>query len=159
MALNFKIYQSKREGTTNGKYYARALHTNTIDLDGLAIIMQNNCTLKRSDIKAVLTELVEVMTNQLQDSKRVKIDGFGTFKLGITTKPATTAASFTAAKNIVGTHVLFMPEVKIGVDKKRTYSLTNGVKLREADLYNIDKSDASGNSLDEGQNEGKEVTE
>lgn len=142
MALNFKIYQSKRNDETNGKYYARAVHTGTIDTDGLATIMQNNCTVKKSDIKAVLTELAEVMTSQLQDSKRVKLDGLGTFKLGINTKPADTAKAFTSAKNIVGTHVLFQPEVTIDVNHNRTRTLVSGVKLRETDFYDIVKEEA-----------------
>jgi nucleoid DNA-binding protein len=41
---------------------------------------------------AVLEELVEVMKDQMQDSKRVKLDGFGSFKIGIESKGAQTAA-------------------------------------------------------------------
>lgn len=139
MALNYKIYQSQRNDTTKGKFYGRAVHVGTTDIEALSTIMQNNCTLKRSDIKAVLTELVEVMTSELQDSKRVKLDGLGSFKLGIRTTPATTAKEFTAGKNIADTYVLFQPEVKIDVNHKRTRSLVSGVKLREADQYDIEK--------------------
>ena len=41
--------------------------------------LQRNCTVKKADILAVLDELVETMRDQLQDSKRVKLDGFGSF--------------------------------------------------------------------------------
>lgn len=139
MALNYKIYQSNRKGDTQGKFYARALHTGTVTIDDLATIMQNNCTLKRSDIRAVLIELIEVMTTQLQNSNRVKLEGLGTFKLGISTTGAATAKEFTAVKNIKGTHVLFQPEVKIDTNKTRTRALVTGVMLREADIYDIEK--------------------
>ena len=61
MAVNFKIYQSNRKGGTNGKFYARAAHRETINTKDLAEVMQNNSTVKRSDIVAVLTELSEVL--------------------------------------------------------------------------------------------------
>ena len=62
MALNYKLYQSNRKDDTKGKWYARVTHASTIDTNGLAAIMQANCTVKRSDILAVIAELVEVMT-------------------------------------------------------------------------------------------------
>ena len=66
-----------------GKWYPRAVMTNTVDTDALATIMQRNCTVKKSDILAVISELIETMQDQLQDSKRVKLNGFGTFKIGM----------------------------------------------------------------------------
>ena len=76
----------------------------------LAEIMQENCTVKRSDIEAVLRELVPTMTRAMQDSKRVKIDGLGSFKIGLKTKAAASAKEFNAQKNVRGMHVNFMPE-------------------------------------------------
>lgn len=142
MALNYKLYQSKREGKTNGKWYARAAHDGTMTTDDLASIMQANCTVKRSDILAVMSELVETMTIQLQNSKRVKIGGLGTFKLGISTKPAAEAKDFSVAQNVKGTHVLFQPEVKIDAKHNRLQSLISGVKLKEALPYEVDKGEA-----------------
>ena len=55
MAVNFKIYQSNRKGETNGKYYARATYRETVSIKELAEVMQNNSTVKKSDIVAVLT--------------------------------------------------------------------------------------------------------
>ena len=39
MAVNFKIYQSNRKGNTNGKFYARAAHRETINTKDLAEVM------------------------------------------------------------------------------------------------------------------------
>ena len=106
MAVNFKIYQSNRKGNTNGKFYARAAHRETINTKDLAEVMQNNSTVKRSDIVAVLTELSEVLRQELQRSNKVHIDGIGTFKVGIRSKGAKTAKEFNATDNIVGSHTL-----------------------------------------------------
>ena len=82
MAVFYKLYQSKRTGNSFNKWYARATQPTTVDLEKIADIVQQNCSLKRSDVKAVLSELVEVMTDQLQAGNRVKLNGFGTFKIG-----------------------------------------------------------------------------
>ena len=146
MALNYRLYQSNRKDNTKDKRYARVTHTSTIDTNGLAAIMQANCTVKRSDILAVISELVEVMTTELQNSKRVRIDGFGTFKLGINTKAADHAKDFSVSRNVTGVHVLFLPETKIGADKRRTITFVDQVKLREADVYKVEKSAEAANA-------------
>ena len=79
MAVSYRLYQNNREGKFKGMWYARACHNGTVDIYKLADIMQANCTVKRSDILAVLAELVEVMTDQLQNSMRVKLN---TLKVG-----------------------------------------------------------------------------
>lgn len=149
MAVKFKKFQAKRKDQYNGKWYARAVHEGTIDLDGLADIMQDNCTVKRSDILAVLSELVETMRTQLQNSVKVKLDRFGTFKIGLNTKPADTAKDFTVTKNVIGTHVLFQPELKIDNKKNRRKAFLDGVKLVEATLYDKDETADSGQGTEE----------
>ena len=82
-----KNTNEKMTGAYN-KWYARPVYNGTVDLDWIAERIQRNSTAKKSDAKAVLTEMVEVITDALQNSQRVKIDGFGTFKIGISTRPS-----------------------------------------------------------------------
>ena len=97
MAVFYKLYQDNRRTSSNqGKWYARAVHTGTVDIDDLAEEMQANCTVKRADIVAVLSELVETMQKHLQMSHRVKLNRLGTFKIGMSTRPADTIEEFTA---------------------------------------------------------------
>lgn len=132
MAVFYKLYQDKRETSKfKGKWYARAVHTGTVDIDDLADEMQANCTVKRADIIAVLSELVETMKTHLQMSHRVKLDRLGTFKIGISTKPANEIKDFTALDNVKSVHVLFQPETKIEKNKTRVKALVNGCKVRE----------------------------
>ena len=98
MAVFYKLYQDNRETSKfRGQWYARAVHTGTVDIDDLAEEMQANCTVKRADIVAVLSELVETMRKHLQLSHRVKLDRLGTFKIGMSTKPAATIEEFTCS--------------------------------------------------------------
>ena len=64
MALLYKIVRDNRKNSGN-LYYGRAVQINTIDTAGMADIIQRNCTLKKSDVLAVIAELVDVMTDQL----------------------------------------------------------------------------------------------
>ena len=93
--------------------------------------MQANCTVKRADIVAVLSELVETMQKHLQMSHRVKLNRLGTFKIGMSTKPAATIDDFTAGQNVKSVHVLFQPETKIEKDKTRVRALLTGCKVQE----------------------------
>ena len=135
MAVEVKIYQSNRKGATNGKFYGRAAHRDTVDVKALAATMQNNCTVKYSDIVAVLAELSEVMRLELLRSNRVKLDGIGTFKVGVSTKPADSAKEFSMSDNVVGTHILFLPESTTDASGNRVRALLAGLKVREASAY------------------------
>ena len=132
MPVFFKLYRENRASSRfNGQWYARAVHTGTVDIDDLAEEMQANCTVKRADIVAVLSELVETMKKHLQMSHRVKLDRLGTFKIGMSTKPAATPEEFTASNNVKSVHVLFQPETKIEKDNTRVRALLTGCKVKE----------------------------
>ena len=45
-----------------GKYYARAVHVSTLTTNDIANIIQRNCSVKRSDVKAVIEEEMVDMT-------------------------------------------------------------------------------------------------
>ena len=80
MSVFYRLYKNTNsKSRAYNKWYAKAVVTNVVTTAKLAEIMQRNCTVKASDIRAVLTELVETMRDQLQDSKRVKLDGLGSF--------------------------------------------------------------------------------
>lgn len=132
MAVFYKLYQDNRSSSKfKGQWYARAVHTGTVDIDDLADEMQANCTVKRADIVAVLSELVETMKTHLQMSHRVKLDRLGTFKIGMSTKPAANIKEFTANDNVKSVHVLFQPETKIEKNKTRVKALISGCKVQE----------------------------
>ena len=141
MAVFYRLSQvtsPKQKGY--GKWYPRAVMTNTVDTNELANIMQRNCTVKKSDILAVISELIETMQDQLQDSKRVKLNGFGTFKIGLTSEGANSAADFSSSKHIKGLHVLFQPEVKTDSNGQRQKTFISGCTVQEAPKNAVDTS-------------------
>lgn len=141
MAVMYKLYQDKRvTSSTKGKWYARAIHPQVIETDALAERIQRNCTVKRSDVLAVLAELVEVMQDELQQSRVVKLNGFGSFKIGLRTKPADKAADFNVTSNVVNYRVNFLPEMTGGggKGKKRNRKFLDGLKVQEAPKNPVD---------------------
>lgn len=132
MAVFYKLYQDNRSNAKNkGHWFARTVMTSTTTIDDLADIMQNNCTLKRADILAVISELVEVMTTELQNSHKVKIDRLGSFKIGVNSKGSPTVKEFNVTNNIKDLHVLFQPEVKIDSNRNRVRSFVSGCNIQE----------------------------
>ena len=125
----------------SGKWYARMVPMGVIDTRRLAEIVQRNCTVKKADILAVLDELVETMRDQLQDSKRVKLDGFGSFKIGITSKGARSAKAFTTSDNITGMHVVFTPERSTDTAGNRVKQFLQGAKCEELPENRVSKED------------------
>ena len=107
MALLYKIVRDNRKNSGN-LYYGRAVQIQTVDTNGLADIIQRNCTVKKSDVLAVINELIEVMTDKLQNSFTVKLDGFGTFKIGLKTKGADKPEDFSISRNVSGLRVNFI---------------------------------------------------
>ena len=143
MSVYYRLHQDQSVGTKkSGKWYARMVPMATIDTRKLAEIIQRNCTVKKSDVLAVLDELVETMRDQLQDSKRVKLDGFGSFKIGLKSKGARTARSFTVADHIEGTHIVFSPENTKDSAGNRTKQFLQGVKVEELPENKVEKEDS-----------------
>ena len=160
MAVLYRLGQNKMSNSSAyGKWFAQAVMTGTVDTNALADIMQRNCTVKKSDIMAVITELIETMQDQLQNSKRIKLNGFGSFKIGIENAKggALTAAEFSSSKNIKGLHVLFQPEVKTDSTGQRQKTFISGCTVQEAPKNGVDtEKPASGNGGSNGSNNGSQ---
>lgn len=128
MAVIYRTYQDNRDGSlTQGQWFGRAVHTGTFDLKAIGEEIQENVSVKYSDVAAVLIELINVMNRHLNASEVVKLDGFGSFKIGLKTKGSLREEDFTATKNIVGARVNFLPyyTVEAGTHKRNKQFISN----------------------------------
>ena len=133
MAVMYEIVEDKREkSTTKGQFFGRAVITDVVDLDQISKEIESNVSVKQSDVYGVLIELVNVMTRHLQSGHRVKLNNFGSFKVGLKTKMAQKREDFTPAKNIVGSRVNFLPEVHwtAADGNKRIRTFLSGLAVR-----------------------------
>lgn len=133
--IRFKVFQDKREQSeTKGKWYARAVADEVINMDKLAKHMANhNTPFSKGTIKGILTDMVACIQELALEGKAVKIDDLGIFSVGIITKPADSAKEFNVTQNVKGFRLrcratgVMRPQV-IGKD----------VELKEADIYTVD---------------------
>ena len=111
MSQKVQKYKNTNEQSKSfGKYFVRAVYDKAfITTEELADFIQSQASVKRSDCKAVLDELGSAMKHYFELGQKVKIDGIGIFKVGITSSASDTEAGCTAA-NVKKSRVLFQPE-------------------------------------------------
>ncbi|MBR5729858.1 MAG: HU family DNA-binding protein [Prevotella sp.] len=132
------------------KWYAFPVVTETVDLDYIAERIQRNSTAKKSDAKAVLTEMVEVMTDCLQNSQRVKIEGLGSFKVGLSSRGADSPDNFNVNENVKGMRIIFQPETKTdAATHKRSKKMLQDVKLSNISGFTSKKAQEVAGGEDE----------
>jgi len=95
-----------------GKYYATAVYDNHfIGTEELADFIQQQASVKKSDIKAVLDELGAAMKHYFELGQKVKLDGIGILKVGFSSIGVNKKDDCTAA-TITTRRVLFQPETE-----------------------------------------------
>ncbi len=136
MSINYRLYQDNRKNSKKkGHWYARTVVTNCVDIKALAARISNSCTVTEPDILAVISALVTEMNYALTQGSKVKVDGLGTFRVGIHSHGVEKADDFNVQKDIFSPHVLFLPaSMKVGTNK-RVATLLSNLKLQEAEKY------------------------
>ncbi len=131
MALRLRLEQMKnpRNKAQHGKWRARVQKNEEVHLRELAERMQENCTLKVSDIYAVLAELVPTMKEELQLGNTVCLDGLGYFHLTVESDMVDRPEDFSIARNIRRVLCRFVPSGRRNHDHTITRDLCAGTKL------------------------------
>ena len=158
MSVKYRKVKNNRKGSaTRGKIYGKAVVDGVIRTKEIAEKIGKRCTLTEPDIIAVINALETEIAYALADGKRVILDGFGSFKVGISTTPADTPKKFTIA-NIKGFHVVFAPAIEMYMNK-RIKSMLRGVKVEEMTEYNgLDDGSDGGGTTRGGSNAGGSST-
>ena len=133
MSVFYKLTQNKNEKMTGAylKWYASVVPTETKTLKDISEIIQRNCSMKKSDVNAVLTELPEVMKDMLQNSFRVRVDGLGTFKIGMHSRGVENIKDYNVNEHVKSLRVIFMPESESASTGKRVRTLLQGITLSD----------------------------
>ncbi len=135
--MYYKLVKCNRKGSDFfGKFYGRAaLVGRSVNTRELASMISKSCTVTEPDILAVISALLAEIPRLVQDGRKVELDNFGSFKLGLSTSPADTADKFTV-KNVKGIHVLFQPTTNVDpATKKRYNAFTHGCKVESLPDY------------------------
>ena len=145
MSIKFRMYQDNRKNSKRkGFWYARAVCPDVVGVKDLAQRVSERCTGTEPDILAVISALVFEMNQVLKDGNRVKLDGLGTFRVGIHSLGVEKAQDFNAQRDIYGAHVLFAPTVTIDAMHRRVKNLLSGLRVQEAVQYDAPKAAEKG---------------
>jgi hypothetical protein len=98
---------------------AADIHVPDIDT---ARIIERNCSVKRSDVLAVLTELGEVIRDQIRNSHRVRLVGIGSLMAGLHGKPCDDPQHY-SNDLITDIHLCFKPDKELRLDDSETTQL------------------------------------
>lgn len=128
-----KVINNRKNSPTKGKIYGRAVAGEELYIKEIATNISSRCTLTEPDIIAVINALETEVAKGLAQGRRVVLEGFGAFKIGLTTTPADTAKQFTAS-NVKSMHVIFQPAIEMD-QGKRIKSMLKGVRVEEMPTY------------------------
>ena len=107
--LLYYTYQDNRKNGTS-LWYGKCYHASTITLEQVAERIEQNCSMKKSDVLAYLTELIEAIDKTMKDGFKVSLGDLGTFQIGITSKGALTKKEYKADKHYIkGAKVRHVP--------------------------------------------------
>lgn len=136
MPIYYRLYKDNRKNNaaTFGKWYARAVAKQIIDLDGLAQHMSDHsCPYTYGCIKGVLTDMVNCIRELVTDGKQVKLENLALFKAVLQSTGSASPAEFTVAGNIKAVRLR-----ALGTGKFSTVAMTrkgSGVKITELQEY------------------------
>mgnify|MGYP002515555886 CR=1 FL=1 len=126
-SVSYYVRQDNRR-TGTGLWYGKAYIRGTLTFDQIAQQIQNNCSMKKSDVIAYLTELIEVMQQKLTQGYKVQLGDIGYFSVGLTSLGALSEKKWNAKEYLKSMHVVFKTvNVKVG-DVGYTRAIWDGEK-------------------------------
>ena len=110
----YDIYKNTNEASTSyGNYFGRIVHLETLNTRKLARhIAEHGSVYTQDVVEGVLTKAESCILEMLLESKKVKLEGLGTFYLMAQNKKggATSIDKFTPKGSLVGLHIRFLPD-------------------------------------------------
>ena len=146
--INYVCMPCTFEGNKNyGKYFAKALVKELIDLEHLATLMKaRNLPYSTGAIKGMLEDMVDCIKEQLLAGNSVKIDDLAIFSLGIRNAEggAESEKTFSASEHIKG---IYLRSRATG-DLMDKYIKTD-VKFNKLSLQEVDNNTSQGGDDDD----------
>lgn len=115
MALKFKALERGEPGVAGGgtkKFYAAAVSDGEVDIDGLTERIEQISTVSGADIRAVLYALIDVIPNELDDGRIVRIGEVGSMRISISSNGEANAGAVNAS-SIKSARIIFTPGRKL----------------------------------------------
>ena len=131
----YEVYQVKGESSKmKGKWYGRAKSVETLNTRKLAQHIAEHGSIYTPDVVyGVLEKFRSCLLEMLLNSRKVKIDGLGTFYCTMQCKPggALKEEDFKANQNVEALHIRFLPE------QEAENNISSREFLKKAEFINI----------------------
>ena len=136
--LIYKKYQNKvKDSEMFGKWYARLVSNETMDTDALCDHIAQHGSIYTPDVvKGVVEKFIQCIREQLLESKKVKLNGLGTFYLSISTGGANSAREFDINEQLKSIRLRFLGDKSKG-SKYSAAAIRSAARLQEAGKYDI----------------------
>ncbi|MBO5615389.1 MAG: hypothetical protein J5932_05195 [Prevotella sp.] len=132
----YEVYQNQNEHSRAfGKYYARVKYLESLNTRRLSNHIAEHGSIYTPDVVyGVMEKFRSCLLEMLLESKRVKIEGLGTFYATIECSKggAVSKDKFNVQKNIEGLHIRFLPE------QEQETNISSRQFLKQAEFVNVD---------------------
>ena len=132
----YEVRQNKNEKSSiKGKWFAHSKSVETMNTRKLAKHISEHGSVYTTDVVfGVLEKFRSCLVEMLLESKRVKIDGLGTFFTTLENEPGGAAKKeeFSVAKNLKALHIRFMPE------QEQEMNISSREFIKKAEFINVD---------------------
>ena len=143
----YEVYQNQNsKNAAYGKYYARVKYLESMNTRKLSNHIAEHGSVYTPDVVyGVMEKFRSCLIEMLLQSKKVKIDGLGTFYATIECRKggAVSKDKFSVQKDVEGLHIRFLPE------QEQETNISSRQFLKQAEFINVDslvKSDEDGGS-------------
>ena len=151
----YEVYQNQNsKNAAYGKHYARVKYLECLNTRKLSNHIAEHGSIYTPDVVyGVMEKFRSCLIEMLLQSKKVKIDGLGTFYATIECRKggAVSKDKFSVQKDIEGLHIRFMPE------QEQEMNISSRQFLKQAEFINVDslvKSDDETTNSSNGSNSG-----
>jgi predicted histone-like DNA-binding protein len=90
------------------KYYTQAVSDGFVDLERLAYLVSNQCTVREADCLAVLNALQHNVMDELSQGRTVQLGSLGNFQVGVRSEGAEDATSVSSSL-VKSAHINYRP--------------------------------------------------
>ena len=132
----YEVYQNQNEHSSAfGKWYGRVKYLESLNTRKLANHISEHGSIYTPDVVyGVLEKFRSCLLEMLLNSKKVKIEGLGTFYTTLECKKggALTKEKFNINSNLDGLHIRFLPE------QEQEQNISSRQFLKQAEFINVD---------------------
>lgn len=130
MSIHLRLYRNNIKSSCHfGKYFAKTVSQGDVNLHDIAIEASRNCTLRESDVIAVVTELEDIMRHKLADGHTIVLNGIGRFSLRVESDGVENPKDFRFKKHIRRIICRFLPASHRNADGTLTYNFSEDVQV------------------------------